>query len=75
MILQEFLSLIEDEEARIELEINDSSSDKYKYHHFWLSDFRISGSIAKYYKHYNVSSFSFAPEQENNADIRIFIKP
>jgi len=29
MILQEFLSLIQDEETRIELEIDDGSSDEY----------------------------------------------
>ena len=32
MILQEFLNLIEDEEVRIELD--DGSSNEYKYHHF-----------------------------------------
>lgn len=74
MTLQEFLCLIEDEEARIELEIDDGSSNEYRYHHFWLSDFRTNDDIAKYYKHYDVSSFSFVPEEENNAQIRIFIK-
>jgi len=75
MKLQEFLSLIQDEDARIELEIDDGASDEYKYHHFWLSDFRANLDIAKYYRDYNVNSFSFEPEQENNAQIRIFIKP
>ena len=74
MKLQEFLSLIQDEDARIELEIDDGASDEYKYHHFWLSDFRTNLDVAKYYRDYNVSSFSFEPEQENNAQIRIFIK-
>lgn len=74
MTLQEFLSLIQDEDVRIELEIDDGSSDEYKYHHFWLSDFRSCDDIAaKYFKDYNVSSFSFEPEEENNAQMRIFI--
>lgn len=76
MTLQEFLSIIEDEEARIELEIGwiEDNGEEYQYHHFWLSDFRTNDDIAKYYRHYNVSSFSFVPEEENNAQIRIFIK-
>lgn len=40
MTLEEFLSLIQDEEARIELEIDDGTSDEYKYVNFWLSDYR-----------------------------------
>lgn len=75
MTLQEFLSLIQDEEARIELEIDDGASDEYKYHHFWLSDFRTNDDInAKYFGDYNVSSFSFVPEEEMDAQIRIFIE-
>lgn len=74
MKLQEFLSLIEDEESRIELEIDDGSSDEYKYHHFWISDFRTDDDIAKYYRDYDVSNFSFEPEKERNAQIRIYIK-
>lgn len=76
MKLQEFLYLIEDEEARIELEID--GEEDYQYLHFWLSDFRdfrTSDDITKYYKNFNVISFSFIPEQEINADIRIYIKP
>lgn len=69
MRLEEFLSLIQDEEARIELEIDDD----YPYH-FWLSDFRSSLDIAKYYGDYEVSSFSFYPENERDAQIRIYIK-
>lgn len=76
MTLQEFLYLIEDEEVRIELEIGviEDNGEEYQYHHFWLSDFRSNFDIAKYYRNYDVSSFSFEPEEENNAQIRIFIK-
>ena len=75
MTLQEFLSLIQDEEVRIELEIdwNEGTGAEYQYHHFWLSDFRTNNDIAKYYRCYSVSSFSFVPEQEKNAQIRIRI--
>ena len=71
MKLEDFLFLIEDEEARIELEID--NEEDYQYHHFWLSDFRSSLDIAKYYRDYNVSSFSFEPEKERNAQIRILL--
>lgn len=73
MKLEDFLFLIQDEEARIELEIDDE--ENYQYYHFWLSDFRTNLDIAKYYKDYDVSSFSFETEKERNAQIRIYIKP
>ncbi len=77
MTLQEFLSLIEEEEARIELEIDDDEQlwDGYVYTDFWLSDFRTSDDTAKYYKNYRIISFSFEPELENNTKIRIRIEP
>ena len=77
MTLQEFLSLIEDEEVRIELEIGviEDNGEEYQYHHFWISDFRSNLDVAKYYRDYNVNSFSLMPEQEKNAQIRIYIKP
>ena len=73
MKLEDFLLLIQDEEARIELEIDDEEEDYY-YYHFWLSDFRSNLDTAKHYRHYDVSSFSFEPEIERNAQIRIYIK-
>ena len=72
MKLKDFLSLIQDEEARIELEIDDE--EDYQYHHFWLSDFRSNLNIAKQYRDYYVSSFSFEPEEDVHADIRIHCK-
>ena len=72
MKLKDFLFLIQDEEARIELEID--NEEDYQYHHFWLSDFRSNLVIAKYYRDYDVDSFSFDPEQDANADISIYIK-
>ena len=76
MKLEDFLCLIQDEEARIELEIDDDEQfrDGYLYTHFWLSDFRTSDDTAKYYKDYSVSSFSFEPEIEGDAQIMIQIK-
>ena len=73
MKLEDFLLLIQDEEAGIELEIDDDK-EEYQYHRFWLSDFRSGLGIAKYYRHYDVSGFSFDPEQERNAQIKICIK-
>lgn len=73
MKLKDFLSLIEGEEARIELEIDDK--EDYQYHHFWLNDFHSNINIVKHYIDYDVDSFSFYPEQDANADIMIHIKP
>ena len=70
MKLEDFLSLIQDEEARIELEID--NKEDYHYHHFWLSDFRSNLDIAKYYRDYDVNSFSFDTEKDAYADIRIY---
>jgi hypothetical protein len=75
MTLQEFLWLIQDEDARIELEIDKDDEKDYQYYHFWLSDFRSNLDVAKYYKNYDVSSFSFDPEKERNAQVSIYIKP
>ena len=76
MTLQEFLEFIQNEDVRIELEIHNGSSDEYKYHHFWLSDFGTYDDIAfKCFNDYTVSNFSFIPKQEDNAKIRISIKP
>ena len=72
MKLKDFLSLIQDEEARIELEID--NEEDYQYHHFWLSDYRSNINVSKYYRDYDVDSFSFDPEKETNADISIYIK-
>ena len=72
MKLKDFLFLIQDEEARIELEIDDE--EDYQYHHFWLSDFRSNLDIAKYYRDYDVNNFSFDPEKDAHADISIYIK-
>lgn len=75
MKLEDFLFLIQDEEARIELEIYEDNEEGYQYNHFWLSDFRSNIDVAKYYRNYDVSSFSFDTEKERNAQIRICIKP
>lgn len=74
MKLKDFLSLIQDEEVRIELEIDFEDDVDYIYTHFWLSDFLTDDDTAKYYKDFKVSGFSFEPEDEKNAQIRISIK-
>ena len=73
MKLKDFLFHIQDEEARIELEIDEE--EDYQYHHFWLSDFRSNINVAKQYRDYYVNSFSFDTKKKNaHADIRIYIK-
>ena len=72
MKLKDFLFHIQDEEARIELEID--NEEDYQYHHFWLSDFRSNINVAKQYRDYYVDSFSFYPEQDANTDISIHVK-
>ena len=72
MKLKDFLFLIQNEEARIELEIDEE--EDYQYHHFWLSDFRSNINVAKQYRNYYVNSFSFDTEKDAHADIRIYIK-
>lgn len=60
MKLQEYLQLISDEDARIELEIEletDDGSDDYKYVQFWLSDYREG--LHKAYDGWTVVSTSF----------------
>ena len=73
MKLEDFLSLIQAKEARIELEINDDEED-YQNRHFWLSDFRSSLDIAKCYRNYDVISSFSELEKERNTQIRIYIK-
>lgn len=74
MKVKDFLALIHDEEARIELEIDESDKDEYKYYQFWFSDYITNLDIAKYYREYQVVSFGFITE-ENDGDIQITIKP
>ena len=73
MKLEDFLKHIHDEEARIELEIDEPDKDEYQYYQFWFSDYMTNDDIAKYYREYHVVSFGFLPEQK--ADIQIRIKP
>lgn len=49
MALGDFLSITDDEDARIEAEINDGASD-YNYLNFWLSNYRSNLDVAKHYK-------------------------
>lgn len=72
MKLEDFLFHIQDEEVRIELEIDDKKD--YQYYHFQLSDFYSNINIVKHYIDYDVDSFSFYPEQDANADISIHVK-
>ena len=72
MTLEKFLNLIQDGEARIKLKVD--GEEDWKYHHFWLSDFRSNLDDAKYYRDYGVSGISFIPKQGSNADIIVYIK-
>jgi hypothetical protein len=71
MTLKEYLSLIVDEDVRVELEIETEGEDDYQYKSFWLSDFR-EGSCSEY-SEWTVESVSFMPE-DNCAEISIQIK-
>lgn len=70
MTLKEYLSLIADEEARIELELDIETEDDYSYKSFWLSDFR-AGCYSEY-SEWTVECVSFA---DDSADLLIQIKP
>lgn len=72
MTLEEFLNFICDEEARIELEIDDPSEDEYPYSNFWLSDYRTNDDIAVMYFNYKVVGFGFITnEKESDITIKI----
>lgn len=72
MTLEEFLSLIRDEEARIEVEINDDTSD-YRYLNFWLSDYRSNLDVVKHYKDSFVEGICFST-REDESEITICVK-
>lgn len=72
MILKDFLKLITDEEARIELEIDSKDAEEYLYESFWLSDYRSDLDTAKYYNDYKVTGFRFNTEF-SESDITIEI--
>ena len=74
MTLQEFLSLMSDEEVRIELEIDVYDEEEYLYTSFWLSDFRTELDTNKYYKDWAVVSFSFENIFDRTAQITIMIE-
>lgn len=72
MKLKDFLNYISDEEARIELEIDDDSED-YLYESFWLSDYKSNLDTAKYYNDYEVTGFRFNTEfSESDITIEIY---
>ena len=70
MILKDFLKLITDEEARIELEIDSKDVEDYSYESFWLSDYR--DGYDKQYDNYKVTGFRFSTEF-SDSDITIEI--
>lgn len=73
MALKEYLSLIADEEARIELELDIETKGDYLYKSFWLSDFRV-GCLSEY-SEWTVEGVSFIPEKDESAEILIRIEP
>lgn len=72
MILKDFLKLITDEEARIELEIDSKDAEDYSYESFWLSDYRSDLETVKYYNECEVIGFRFSTEF-SESDITIEI--
>ena len=71
MILQDFLKLITDEEARIELEIDSKEAEDYLYSNFWFSDYR--DGYDHEYDDYEVTGFRFSTEF-SESDITVEIK-
>ena len=70
MTLKNFLGLISDEEARIELEIDLENNEDYLYESFWLSDYRLGYDHD--YDNYEVTGFRFTTEF-SESDITIEI--
>lgn len=71
MTLKEYLSLIVDEEVRVELEIETEGEDEYSYKSFWLSDFREG--FRSEYSDWTVNGVSLFPEKDRMAEILIHI--
>ena len=69
--LNEYLSLIVDEDIRVELEIY-GEDDYYSHESFWLSDFRVG--LHSDYSEWAVVYVSFMPD-DSSAEILIQIKP
>ena len=74
MKLKDFLSLIIDEDVRIELELDIEEEDEYLYTSFWLSDYRKGISAAKRYEDWEVESISFGYVIDSAAKMTIQIK-
>ena len=70
MKLSEFLNLITDEEARIELEIDSKDAEGYLYESFWLSDYKCGEDHD--FDNYEVTGFRFYTEF-SDSDITIEI--
>ena len=71
MTLKEYLSLIVDEDVRIEIEIETEGVLDTLFASFWLSDFRIG--YRSEYSDWTVKSVSFFPEKDRMAEISIHI--
>ena len=69
--LKEYLSLIVDEDIRVELEVY-GEDDYYSHKSFWLSDFRAG--LHSDYSKWAVEYVSFMPD-DSSAEILIQIKP
>ena len=78
MKLKEFLSLITDEDVRIELELDIYEERDYLYASFWLSDFRKGIPYGRkhplIYKDWIVENISFDNVMDSTAEITIQIK-
>ncbi len=74
MTLRNFLRFISDEDARIELEIDDSTDNDYQYESIWLSDFRLGAPRSIKYADWTVKHIYFVPIKERSAQITLQIK-
>lgn len=79
MTLKEYLSLIRDEDVRVELELDIEDEKDYLFLSFWLSDFRTGIRYGKThcldYAKWTVECVSFVPVMDDSANLLIQIKP
>lgn len=73
MTLRDFLKLIQDEELRIEIEV-DTGENEYKYFSFWLSDYVELGGRITSYIDCEVESIRFSDFNDPHSELLIHIE-
>ena len=73
MTLRDFLKLIQDEELRIEIEV-DTGEEEYSYFSFWLSDYVELGNRITSYIDYDVESIRFNDFNDPHSELLIHIE-